>query len=119
MQHELAPIIRSVRTLRDVFSDVWVRHHLDDPTVRFLFTTIDLTATVLGGIVEDDLVGRGFQAVNGEELRAWIGQRYWRGNLELKALTGLPLEDYGYALEAPAEEIAKPAASKLFSWMGN
>ena len=55
----------------------------------------------------------------GEELRAWIGQRYWRGNLELKALTGLPLEDYGYALEAPAEEIAKPAASKLFSWMGN
>lgn len=72
LQHELDPIIRSVRTLRDVFYDVWVKHHLDDPTVRFWFTTIDLTSTMLGGIVDDDLVGRGFQAVNGEELRAWL-----------------------------------------------
>jgi hypothetical protein len=55
----------------------------------------------------------------GEKLQSWIEQRYWRGNAELKALTGLPLEDYGYALKAPDAEIPKPAANKLFSWMGN
>ena len=72
LQHELEPIIRSLRTLRDVFYDVWVADHLDEPTVRFWFTTVDLTATVLAGIVADDLVGHGFQTVNGEELRAWL-----------------------------------------------
>lgn len=72
LQRDLEPIVREVRTLRDVFYRVWVQHHLDDPAVRFYFTTVDLTATMLGGIVDDDLVGRGFQAVNGEELRAWL-----------------------------------------------
>lgn len=55
----------------------------------------------------------------GKRLRRWIEQRYWRSNVELKALTGLPLEDYGYVMSAPAEEIPKPAPSKLFSWMDN
>jgi uncharacterized protein with NAD-binding domain and iron-sulfur cluster len=70
--NELDPIIRKIRTTRDVFYRVWVKHHLDDPTIRFYFTTIDLIGTMLGGIVDDDLVGEGFSKVNGEELRAWL-----------------------------------------------
>lgn len=54
----------------------------------------------------------------GKRLRAWIEQRYWRANANLKAITGLPLEDYGYVLTAPAMEIPKPSVSKLFAWMG-
>lgn len=71
-QRDLDPLIRNLRTMRDTFYAVWVKHHLDDPAIRFYFTTLDLTATMLAGIVEDDLVGGGFQQVNGEELRAWL-----------------------------------------------
>ena len=72
LKRELDPIIDKFRTASDVISDLWVKHHLDDDQVRFLWTSLDLASTILDGIVEDDLEGDGFQKVNGEEFRAWL-----------------------------------------------
>jgi uncharacterized protein with NAD-binding domain and iron-sulfur cluster len=68
----LDPIIDQLRTAADVIERLWVRNHLDDDRVRFVWTTLDLASTILDGIIEDDLVGNGFQSVNDEELRAWL-----------------------------------------------
>ncbi|MEM7096384.1 MAG: acetoacetate decarboxylase family protein [Actinomycetota bacterium] len=72
LQHELDPWIRRLRTAANVIYEAWVRHHLDDADVRFWYTTLDLASTIFVGIVEDNLLGDGFQAVNDEELRAWL-----------------------------------------------
>lgn len=55
----------------------------------------------------------------GPRVHEWITQRYVRTNAELKAMTGLPLEDYGYRLSPPETEIAKPGATAFASWMGH
>lgn len=49
-----------------------VEPNLDDDGLRFFFTMFDAGATMLQGIIEDGLIERGFQAVNDEDLRAWL-----------------------------------------------
>ena len=55
----------------------------------------------------------------GPRVHEWIAQRYARANAELKALTGLPLEDYGYRLTPPEIALPKPGATAFASWMGH
>jgi uncharacterized protein with NAD-binding domain and iron-sulfur cluster len=46
--------------------------NLDDDRIRLFFTMFDAASTMLAGIVEDDLVKKGFDTVNDEELRDWL-----------------------------------------------
>jgi len=72
----LDPIIHKLRTAADVIYKLWVSKHLDNDWVRFVWTSLDLSSTILDGIVKDDLLGNGFQSVNGEELRAWLHRHH-------------------------------------------
>lgn len=72
LRERLGPLLDKLRAVTDIVHRVWVEHHLDDDRIRFAFTTLDLVSTLLDGIVEDDLIGDGFQSVNDEELRAWL-----------------------------------------------
>ncbi len=49
-----------------------VEPHLDDDDLRFFFTMFDAGTSILQGIIEDRLIERGFESVNGEDLRAWL-----------------------------------------------
>jgi uncharacterized protein with NAD-binding domain and iron-sulfur cluster len=49
-----------------------VAPHADDDDLRFFFTMFDAGSTMLQGVIEDGLVERGFDRVNGEDLRAWL-----------------------------------------------
>jgi uncharacterized protein with NAD-binding domain and iron-sulfur cluster len=51
-----------------------VEAHLDDDELRFFFTMFDAGTTMLQGIIEDRLIERGFESVNGEDLREWLGR---------------------------------------------
>jgi hypothetical protein len=62
----------ALRAARDLLWKLWMHDHLQHPEIRFLFTSLDVAGTILGGIVDDDLLANGFFSVNGEELRAWL-----------------------------------------------
>ena len=49
-----------------------VEPRVDNDELRFLFTTLDLLATVIRGILAEDLVNRGWSVINDEELTAWL-----------------------------------------------
>ena len=49
-----------------------VRPNLGDDDVRFFFTMFDAGTTLLLGILDDDLIEKGFDSVNGEDLREWM-----------------------------------------------
>ncbi|HZX53143.1 MAG TPA: acetoacetate decarboxylase family protein, partial [Ilumatobacteraceae bacterium] len=63
---------RALRTARDLAWKFWVQDHLGDDELRFAFTCLDLLGTMVSGVIEDNLLGDGFQKVNGEEFRAWL-----------------------------------------------
>ncbi|MFL5884889.1 MAG: acetoacetate decarboxylase family protein, partial [Thermoleophilaceae bacterium] len=55
----------------------WLWRHIVEPNVedddlRFFFTMFDAGTTMLQGILEDDLILRGFDAANDEDLREWL-----------------------------------------------
>ena len=76
VDHMLANAFEGVgkvlRTARDLLWKLWVEHHLEEDEVRFAFTSLDLLGTMVCGIVDDNLMGDGFQKVNGEEFSAWL-----------------------------------------------
>src|SRR6202011_1680516 len=43
-----------------------------DDELRWWFTALDIGVTVLSGILADELLERGFDVVNDEELCAWL-----------------------------------------------
>ena len=49
-----------------------VEPHVEDDDLRFFFTMFDAGTAMLQGILEDDLIERGFDAVNDEDLRHWL-----------------------------------------------
>jgi len=49
-----------------------VEPHVDDDDLRFFFQMFDAGTTILQGILEDDLIERGFDSVNDEDLRQWL-----------------------------------------------
>jgi len=49
-----------------------VEPHLEDDELRLFFTTFDAASSMLQGIIEDRLIERGFDAINGEDLREWL-----------------------------------------------
>jgi uncharacterized protein with NAD-binding domain and iron-sulfur cluster len=54
---------------------LWEHHakdHLDDDATRHAFTKADTFLTVVIGILDDDLLTRGFDSVNDVEFRAWL-----------------------------------------------
>jgi uncharacterized protein with NAD-binding domain and iron-sulfur cluster len=63
---------KALRTARDLAWKFWVKDHLGDDELRFAFTCLDLLGTMISGVVDDNLLGDGFQKVNGEEFRAWL-----------------------------------------------
>ena len=63
---------RALRTARDLLWKLWMEHHLQENEPRFAFTSLDLVGTMVAGIVDDNLLGDGFQKVNGEEFSAWL-----------------------------------------------
>jgi uncharacterized protein with NAD-binding domain and iron-sulfur cluster len=56
---------------RWLWKDV-VAPHANDDDLRFFFTMFDAGTTILQGIVADELVERGFDTVNDEDLREWL-----------------------------------------------
>ena len=67
-----ADVGKALRTARDLLWKLWMEHHLQDNEPRFAFTSLDLVGTMVAGIVDDNLLGDGFQKVNGEEFSAWL-----------------------------------------------
>jgi uncharacterized protein with NAD-binding domain and iron-sulfur cluster len=65
-------VAKALRTARDLLWKLWIDKHLQDNELRFAFTSLDLLGTMLSGIVDDNLLGDGFQKVNGEEFSAWL-----------------------------------------------
>jgi uncharacterized protein with NAD-binding domain and iron-sulfur cluster len=51
--------------------DAWLA---GDDEARQLYVTVDLGLAALRGIVADRLLARGFQSVDGEDLRAWLAR---------------------------------------------
>lgn len=54
---------------------LWEHHaknHLDDDATRHAFTKADTFLTVVIGILDDDLLNRGFDSVNDLEFRTWL-----------------------------------------------
>jgi hypothetical protein len=70
-----------------------VERDLDHDELRFI-TSLDTTASVIRGIVADGLITRGLGAVDGEEMRAWLGRH---GATPL-TLTAGPLVRFMYDL---------------------
>ncbi len=62
----------ALRTARDLLWKLWVDRHLAENELRFAFTSLDLLGTVVSGIVDDNLLGDGFQKVNGEDFKAFL-----------------------------------------------
>ena len=50
--------------------------------LRFFFTMFDAGTTLLTGIIDDDLIGNGFDTVNHEDLREWM-QRHGAQDITL------------------------------------
>ena len=48
------------------------KDHLDDDAVRHTFTKADTFLTIVIGILDDDLLHRGFDTVNNVEFRTWL-----------------------------------------------
>ena len=65
-------VAKALRTARDLLWKLWVEHHLQEDELRFAFTSLDLLGTMVCGIVDDNLMGDGFEKVNGEEFSAWL-----------------------------------------------
>lgn len=61
-----------LREFRDWLWNDWAKHHVDDDTIRFLFTTFDLLTTILEGILKDDVLGKGLSSVNDEDFVEWL-----------------------------------------------
>ena len=65
-------VAKALRTARDLLWKLWVERHLQENEIRFAFTSLDLLGTMVTGIIDDNLLGDGFQKVNGEEFSAWL-----------------------------------------------
>jgi uncharacterized protein with NAD-binding domain and iron-sulfur cluster len=60
---------------RDLIWDLYAKRRAErDALVRFGFTTLDAWATGARGIVDDCIPERGLDALNGEDLCAWLGR---------------------------------------------
>ncbi len=58
-------------TLNRLYRHV-VRPRVENDRLRYAFTILDLLASVIRGILVDDLVNRGWSVINDEELTAWL-----------------------------------------------
>ncbi len=61
--------------LKEFKDALWKHHaskHLDHAGLRNFAMMVDFFVTTLVGLVEDDMLGLGFDQVNDEELRAWL-----------------------------------------------
>jgi uncharacterized protein with NAD-binding domain and iron-sulfur cluster len=68
-------------------------HAESDPALRQVLVTLDFMAAAMGGIISDGLVLRGFEAVDDEELSAWL-QRH--GALDITVRSALVRGVYDY-----------------------
>lgn len=50
----------------------YVFPNLDDDDLRLFFSMLDLLSTILVGVLDDEIIERGFGAVDDEELRGWL-----------------------------------------------
>lgn len=71
-----------LREFRDWLWNDWAQPHIDDDDIRFLFTTFDLLTTILEGILEDDVLGKGLASINEEDLVVWL-KRHGANNITL------------------------------------
>ena len=63
------------RLLRDFRDWLWrdvVERRIDRASLRLTFYCVDFVTAVICGIVEDELVERGFATINDQELRGWL-----------------------------------------------
>ena len=67
-------LVKLLRAARDWLWLVLRERCVDDPDLRFFFTGVDAGVSTLAGIVEDDVLERGFDAINGEEWSAWLAR---------------------------------------------
>jgi uncharacterized protein with NAD-binding domain and iron-sulfur cluster len=83
----LGTIARLLSATRDWLWAHVVRERVEDKRLRMFFLWLDLSATISTGIHRDELVERGFGAINDEEFRDWLRRH---GANEL-TLSGSPL----------------------------
>ena len=91
-------LVSSVRSAIGFGPTDTAAERLDHNGVRFLFVLADLVASTLSGIVEDELLERGFGAVDDEELRAWLA-RHGAHELTLNGPVVRGLYDLDFAFE--------------------
>jgi uncharacterized protein with NAD-binding domain and iron-sulfur cluster len=62
----------AIGVLRDRIYRHIVEPRIENDTLRYAFTILDLVATLARGIINDDLLRRGWSVINDEELTAWL-----------------------------------------------
>ena len=67
-------LCRLMVELKKVLWDDVVKHHVDHDYLRIFFTMFDTMVTIVVGMVEDNIVGNGFDSINELELREWLAQ---------------------------------------------
>jgi uncharacterized protein with NAD-binding domain and iron-sulfur cluster len=65
-------LVELLNRYRDWLWNKVVQPHLDDDKRRVYFTMFDTMASVLVGIIDDNLLERGFDAVNDLEFKEWL-----------------------------------------------
>lgn len=65
-------LIRMLDGFRQWFWEHRAAEHLDDTPTRHLFASIDFLTSVLVGLLDEDLLTRGFESVNDIDLRDWL-----------------------------------------------
>jgi 15-cis-phytoene desaturase len=65
------------RLLDEFRAWLWTSHvepALHDDELRLFFTIFDTAASAIRGIIDDRVVERGFDSINGEDMRAWLSR---------------------------------------------
>lgn len=67
-------ICRILRECRQALWEDLVQHHLDHDRLRLFFTTFDTMSAIAVGVIEDELISKGFDSIDDEELRDWLAR---------------------------------------------
>ena len=67
-------VLRPLVAFKDELGKYLLAGHSDNATLRVFFTTFDTFLSTLVGVVEEDLIGRGFMAVDDQELSMFLAK---------------------------------------------
>ena len=98
--------------LQEFLQWLWRRLQRDidhDPVARHLWLEIDLGTAIIKGLIEDDVIFKGFDSIDHLDLRAWLHKH--GAAVHLTTHTGMVRAVYDLAFAYRYGDIAKPAAA--------